>query len=72
MSYPRDLDEIPRHELEREITRRDGLNDKGLCDYCCRAPSTTSCMFPKRHAAAVSRSAYIQMVIDERLECEAP
>lgn len=50
MSYPRDLDEIPTHELHEEIRRRCEAKDKGLCDYCGgRKNQEPVCRFPERH-----------------------
>lgn len=55
MSYPLSLDEIDEAALRKEITRRQGLRKRGLCDYCERRPRTKSCKFPERHRDAGRR-----------------
>jgi hypothetical protein len=53
VSYPRDLDEIPIHELHEEIRRRAECKDKGICDYCGgRKNMEPVCRFPERHSYA--------------------
>jgi hypothetical protein len=55
MSLPRDLDEVPGHELRAEIERRSVARARGVCDYCGRDPSETACKFPERHRASAKR-----------------
>lgn len=43
MSYPRDLDEIPDHELRAELQRRQKVRARGLCDYCQQPPTAAVC-----------------------------
>ena len=45
----RDLDELDEEELTAELERRAVARTAGLCDYCGRSSSTTSCKFPERH-----------------------
>ena len=51
MSYPLDLDEMAETKLVQEIERRKKARAAGLCDYCGRAPDTSTCKFPDRHRA---------------------
>lgn len=49
MGYPRDLDEYDEKELDAEKRRRAERRNRGLCDYCERAPTSPPCRFPRRH-----------------------
>lgn len=49
MTHPNGLDEQLEEVLISELRRRKRMRAKGLCDYCCRPPSTGACKFPDRH-----------------------
>lgn len=44
------LDEVEESDLREEINLRVKRRRNGLCDYCGRKPTTSTCKFPERHA----------------------
>lgn len=59
MSYLKDIDEYTTAELEAELAKREEANKQGLCDYCHRPRSTSSCRFPRRHLGTADAPTYI-------------
>ena len=46
--YPKDLDEIPSHELIAELVRRRESYAKHICPYCKQSYSSHTCKFSGR------------------------
>lgn len=44
------MDDLTDKQLEDELRRRRAARDSGVCDYCGRLSSETSCRFVDRHA----------------------
>lgn len=58
MSYRLDLDEYDEAVLRRELKRRERARERGVCDYCERAPlDGPPCKFTRRHYAVPRKSA---------------
>lgn len=50
MTYQLSIDEMSESLIQDELSNRERWREQGGCDYCGRAPTTSSCKYPVRHA----------------------